>query len=101
MFADPYAGGRGAQGSRAQVMSECGGYTWYVDGHSSLSHAYGYAAYESAEEWRAAVDDLLAQADVLEAQGLSGFVYTQVSDVEEETNGFVTYDRRVDKLADL
>ncbi len=101
MFADPYAGGRGAQGSRAQVMSECGGYTWYVDGHSSLSHAYGYAAYESAEEWRAAVDDLLAQADALEAQGLSGFVYTQVSDVEEETNGFVTYDRRVDKLADL
>ena len=48
-----------------------------------------------------ALDDLLAQADALEAQGLSGFVYTQVSDVEEETNGFVTYDRRVDKLADL
>ena len=36
--------------------------------------------------------------DALEAEGLSGYVYTQVSDVEEETNGLVTYDRRVYKL---
>jgi hypothetical protein len=36
--------------------------------------------------------------DALEAEGLSGYVYTQLTDVEEETNGLLTYDRRVDKL---
>ena len=32
------------------------------------------------------------------AQGLSAAVYTQLSDVEDECNGFVTYDRKVVKL---
>ena len=41
---------------------------------------------------------VLAQADALEAKGLAGYVYTQLSDVEEETNGLITYDRRVNKL---
>ena len=30
--------------------------------------------------------------------GLCGAVYTQVSDVEDEINGFMTYDRKVVKL---
>lgn len=30
--------------------------------------------------------------------GLAADVYTQLSDVEDEVNGFVTYDRRVEKL---
>ena len=30
--------------------------------------------------------------------GLCGTVYTQLSDVEDETNGFITYDRRVVKV---
>ena len=33
----------------------------------------------------------------LEADGLCGAVYTQVSDIEEETNGLLTYDRKVRK----
>ena len=31
-------------------------------------------------------------------QGLCGCIYTQVSDVEDETNGFYTYDRKVCKV---
>lgn len=99
MFPDPYAGGRNRHGSRAQVMSEFGGLNWGVEGHLSLSHVYGYAQYDTLEAWRAALRELLAQADSLEAKGLSGYVYTQVSDVEGETNGLLTYDRKVDKLA--
>ncbi len=34
----------------------------------------------------------------LKAAGLSGAVYTQLSDVEEEVNGLTTYDRRVIKV---
>ena len=43
--------------------------------------------------------DLLDRALALRGAGLAGFVYTQLSDVEEETNGLLTYDRRVSKLA--
>ena len=39
-------------------------------------------------------------AAALESRGLAGYVYTQVSDVEEELNGLLTYDRRVDKFAE-
>ena len=37
---------------------------------------------------------------VLKGRGLAGYVYTQVSDIEEETNGMLTYDRRVHKFDD-
>ena len=32
------------------------------------------------------------------AKGLSAAIYTQLSDVEQETNGFVTYDREIVKM---
>ena len=38
------------------------------------------------------------QLNPLIDRGLSGAVYTQLSDVEEEVNGLVTYDRRIEKL---
>jgi hypothetical protein len=37
------------------------------------------------------------QVHALVKEGLSGAVYTQVSDIEEETNGLLTYDRSVRK----
>ena len=40
----------------------------------------------------------LAEMDALERDGLAGYVYTQVSDIEEEVNGLLSYDRRVNKL---
>jgi hypothetical protein len=49
-------------------------------------------------EWRRAVRALLDKVNALEVKGLSGYVYTQLSDVEEETNGLLSYDRRVNKL---
>ena len=83
---------------RAFFVSEFGGYTHRVDGHSALDEAYGYEPYDDLGEWQRAVRELLAHMDSLEAEGLAGYVYTQVSDIEEETNGILTYDRRVNKL---
>ena len=83
---------------RAFFVSEFGGFTHRVEGHSALDEAYGYEPYDDLGEWRNAVRDLLAHMDTLEAKGLAGYVYTQVSDIEEETNGILTYDRRVNKL---
>ena len=34
----------------------------------------------------------------IEKRGLSALVYTEVSDVEDETNGFLTFDREVLKV---
>lgn len=83
---------------RAFMVSEFGGYAHHVDGHSAVPETYGYEVYGEMGEWRRAVRGLLAQMDALEAQGLAGYVYTQVSDVEEEVNGILTYDRRINKF---
>lgn len=83
---------------RAFFISEFGGLTHRVDGHSSLDDAYGYEIYEDLSEWRKAVRAMLAEVNALEGKGLAGYVYTQVSDIEEEANGILTYDRRVNKL---
>ena len=43
------------------------------------------------------MDALAEKIHQLEREGLAAAVYTQLSDVEEETNGILTYDRRVCK----
>ena len=88
-----------ASGRRAFVISEFGGLTFGVAGHCMFAGSYGYESFEGLEAWRAGVREALAQVDALEKRGLAGFVYTQLSDVEEEVNGLLTFDRRVNKLA--
>jgi beta-galactosidase/beta-glucuronidase len=99
LFPDTYAKRSGVK--RAQLLSEFGGLTLRIEGHSCIDRIYGYSAFEDAASWKAGLEELLAQVDALEAEGLSGFVYTQLTDVEEETNGILTYDRRINKLTDL
>lgn len=87
-----------ARPKRAFVISEFGGLSCHLPEHSALASSYGYETLDDADALRAAVCAMLAQVDSLEEQGLSGYVYTQLSDVEEETNGILTYDRRINKL---
>ena len=87
-----------APAGRAFALSEFGGITYHVDGHSSLDRAYGYDSFESPAGWKDAVIDALAHAQALEDDGQAVYVYTQLSDIEEETNGILTYDRRVNKF---
>ncbi len=87
-----------AEHKRAFAISEFGGLTHHIPAHSSLATSYGYGSYDDIEAFKSDVRKTLAAADVLEEQGLAGFVYTQLSDVEEETNGLLTYDRRINKL---
>ena len=85
---------------RAFVISEYGGYAHPVNGHTSMEHVYGYSIYRETEALNSACRELMQEQLVpLIAQGLCGAVYTQVSDVEEEVNGILTYDRKVDKFA--
>ena len=84
---------------RPLVISEFGGYSYRVDGHLFGEANYGYRLFADAVEFENAITDLYKNEVLpLVKRGASAFVYTQVSDVEDETNGFVTYDRRVLKV---
>lgn len=84
---------------RAFVLSEFGGYACYLEGHSYSHQIYGYRIYKDIEKFQKAFHKLY-QEDVfpLIEQGLCAAVYTQLSDVEDEVNGLISYDRKVCKV---
>ena len=90
-----------AHPDRPLVLSEFGGYSMRVEGHSfNLDSEYGYKAIENSEALTEALgrlylDEVLPE---IEKNGLCATVLTQVSDVEDEINGLLTYDRRVVKV---
>ena len=84
---------------RAFVISEYGGYACHIAGHSSVERIFGYKKYDTQEALSKAFCELIEEElHPLIEKGLSGAVYTQLSDVEEEVNGLVTYDRKVVKI---
>lgn len=84
---------------RAFVISEYGGYACHIAGHSSVERIFGYKKFDTLEDVSNAYHELYEkQVLPLIEKGLSGVVYTQLSDVEEEVNGLVTYDRKVVKI---
>ena len=92
---------RPATARRALVLSEYGGYSLRVEEHSTGSTGFGYRRYPSATALGTAFTRLHDQQVVPAIErGLAATVYTQVSDVEDETNGLLTFDRRVQKLPD-
>ena len=82
------------------VLSEFGGYSFKPEDHVfNTEQTYGYGKFEDMEEFADAVEKLyLNEILPAKAVGLSAAVYTQVSDVEDETNGLLSYDRKVTKL---
>jgi len=83
------------------VLSEFGGYSYKIADHSfNTVKNYGYGKFDSKEEFESAVEKLyLEQIAPAIRMGLCGAVYTQLTDVEDETNGLITYDRRVTKVS--
>ena len=84
---------------RPQLLSEFGGYSWKIPEHSfNLKKTYGYRKFEDRDEYVRSLKALYEEVAVLAQKGLSGAVYTQVSDVEDETNGLFTFDRMILKI---
>lgn len=84
---------------RAFVISEYGGLTYRVKDHVSSNRIYGYQNYEDINEYQNNYHLLFEQMiKPLICQGLCGAIYTQLSDIEDEINGLLTYDRKVCKL---
>ena len=81
------------------VLSEFGGYSYKVIEHSfNLDKTFGYKKCADKESFTADLENLYTN-EILPMidKGLCASVLTQVSDVEDETNGLLTYDRRVIK----
>lgn len=82
------------------IISECGGFIYRVPGHIfKEDKEFGYKKFTTLDEYNNAFlhlyeNEIISNLD----KGLSGSIYTQVSDVEEELNGLFTYDRKVLKL---
>lgn len=89
----------GELGDRPIVISEFGGYSHRIDGHLATPDNYGYKLYESIEDFREGFRALYEDEILpLIPKGISALIYTQVSDIEDETNGLLTYDREICKL---
>ena len=82
------------------VLSEFGGKTYKAEGHLfNPDKSYGYGGYETLEAFNDAVSKLYREEIVpCVRDGLCAAIYTQVSDVEDEINGILTYDRKLVKL---
>ena len=86
-------------GRRPLLLTEFGGYSFSVPEHRfNLDEEYGYQKYNTGWELQEALSKLYRR-DILPQirSGLCGTILTQLSDVEDETNGLVTYDRKVVK----
>ncbi|MEV6967792.1 sugar-binding domain-containing protein [Hamadaea sp. NPDC051192] len=95
----PFRVPRRGRDRRVLVLSEYGGYSLPVAGHTTTEREFGYKRFADAEAFGAAFRRLHAeQIAPAIARGLSATVYTQLSDVEDEVNGLLTYDRRVLKV---
>ncbi len=81
------------------VISEFGGYSLRMDGHTFGKDNYGYKIFSDVKALTNALLALYRDEVVpLIEDGLCATVLTQFSDVEDETNGMVTYDRELIKV---
>ena len=82
------------------ILSECGGFAWRPDGHAfNPDYMYGYHKFKDRTSLAAAIVRLYEKKLLpMIRKGLCAVVYTQVSDVEDETNGLFSYDRKVQKV---
>lgn len=81
------------------VLGEFGGLGLPLEGHTWQSKDnWGYRSFPNKEELLNQYTTFMNAFPALIKQGLSAAVYTQTTDVEIETNGLMTYDRKVVKM---
>ena len=86
---------------RVIALTEFGGFSMQTEGHVfNTKKFFGYRKYYDKAKLTAAVKKLYIERlkPLINKKGLSALVYTEVSDVEDETNGLLTYDREVIKI---
>ena len=84
--------------NRCKIVSEFGGLVLPIPGHVIKGNSV-YKKFENKVDYLEAFKKMIEE-DIINniPKGLSASIYTQLSDVEEETNGFITFDREVVKV---
>lgn len=86
-------------GDRPYVLSEFGGFSMRIKGHTFNEKMFGYKIYNSKNSLTKAYERLFNNVIIPQIKdGLSATVYTQLTDVEDELNGLLTYDRELQKI---
>lgn len=84
---------------RITVLGEYGGIGLPLEGHLwQTDKNWGYTQFKNTSETTAKYKEYAEELIKLSKVGFSAAVYTQTTDVEGEVNGFMTYDRKVDKM---
>lgn len=83
---------------RAIVLGEFGGLGLAIDGHTWIHENWGYRNMSDKQELMNRYEQFYTTVYEFMEKGLSASVYTQITDVETETNGLLTYDREIVKL---
>ena len=86
---------------RALCLSEFGGYSLYIEGHTKIQKkSFGYKTFDSQAKFATAIRSLWEKQliPLVKKAHLSIAVYTQLSDVEDEINGLITFDRKIIKI---
>lgn len=85
--------------NRAIVLGEFGGLGLKIMNHMWEATSWGYSNLKSKRELLLKYEKFYAEIwQLKEKKGLSAAVYTQITDVETEANGLMTYDREVIKI---
>ncbi|HBH85070.1 MAG: hypothetical protein A2X05_07965 [Bacteroidetes bacterium GWE2_41_25] len=88
-----------AENNRATVLGEFGGLGLPVQGHTWEPKNWGYRNMEDSLQLLERYESYYDQVHrFVRENGLSATVYTQTTDVETETNGLMTYDRKIIKI---
>ena len=73
-------------------LSEFGGIAFIPPGHEVPAESWGYSGVEKSEE--TALARMRGQWEAIAKLPFAGICYTQITDVEQEINGLMTYDRK-------
>lgn len=86
-------------GDRPYLLSEFGGLGLKIHNHTFNNKMFGYKVYRSKDSLTKAYSKLYNNVIIPQIKdGLSATVYTQITDVEDELNGLMTYDREIIKI---
>lgn len=81
------------------VLGEFGGLGLPIEGHTwQQKNNWGYQSFKNNDDLLKRYEEFISRIPALIKSGLSAAVYTQTTDVEVETNGLMTYDRKVMKM---
>jgi hypothetical protein len=96
--APPIESGESGETARAAVLGEFGGLGLAIPEHTWEAKSWGYRGVEDREQLTSGYEALLRRVyELRDRAGLSAAVYTQLTDVETECNGLITYDREIVK----